>query len=83
MSKTVIKIENLSKLYRLVVWGSSTLRDEFARSWAKLRDKEDPTLTIGQTNELSSLNNAEGQIMCGPKTNQPRRKTRRRTGYYS
>ncbi len=55
MSNTVIKIENLSKQYRLGVWGSSTLRDEFARGWARLRGKEDPTLTIGSANTLDTV----------------------------
>ncbi len=61
MSQTAIKIENLSKLYRLGVWGSSTLRDEFARNRAPLRGKQNPPdnyrdLTIGQTNVLNQQN---------------------------
>jgi hypothetical protein len=62
MSKTVIKIENLSKLYRLGVWGSSTLRDEFARNWAPFRGKQNLPdnyldLTIGQTNTTKQRQN--------------------------
>ena len=62
MSKTVIKIENLSKLYRLGVWGSSTLRDEFARNWAPFRGKQNLPdnyldLTIGQTNTTTKRHN--------------------------
>jgi lipopolysaccharide transport system ATP-binding protein len=55
MSDIVLKAENISKQYRLGVTGSGTLRDDLARSWAKLRGKEDPTLKIGQTNTLDSV----------------------------
>lgn len=55
MAKTVIKIENLSKLYRLGVWGTGTLRDDLAKYFSKLRGKSDPTQTIGSTNTLSEI----------------------------
>ena len=53
MSETVIRVENLSKLYRLGVYGSGTLRDDLARWWARVRGKSDPTLNLGATNLLS------------------------------
>ncbi len=55
MSDIVLRAENISKQYRLGVTGSGTLRDDFARSWAKLRGKEDPTLKIGQSNTLDTV----------------------------
>ena len=55
MSNIVLKAENISKQYRLGVTGSGTLRDDLARSWAKLRGKEDPTLKIGQSNTLDTI----------------------------
>lgn len=48
MSDIVIQVENLSKYYRLGLVGTTTLRDDLHRSWAKLRGKPDPTLKIGQ-----------------------------------
>ena len=54
MSDTVIKVENLSKQYRLGNIGTGTLRSDVQRFWANLRGKEDPTLKIGQENSLAS-----------------------------
>ena len=48
MSDTVIKIENLSKQYRLGTIGGSTLNAELQSWWARKRGKEDPNLKIGQ-----------------------------------
>jgi lipopolysaccharide transport system ATP-binding protein len=50
MSDTVIKVENISKLYRLGEVGTGTLRHDFNRWWHKVRGKEDPYLKIGQVN---------------------------------
>lgn len=47
MSDTVIRVENLSKLYRLGVIGSSTLHDDLNRWYARLRGKPDPLARIG------------------------------------
>lgn len=48
VNDTIIKIEHVSKKYRLGVIGGTTLRDEIHRKTAKLLHKEDPTLMIGQ-----------------------------------
>jgi len=48
----VIQVENLSKQYRLGQIGVDTIRDDLNRLWARVRGKEDPALTIGQTNIL-------------------------------
>ena len=43
---TVISVENVSKTYRLGDIGGGTLREDFARWWAKFRGKPDPLLEI-------------------------------------
>jgi lipopolysaccharide transport system ATP-binding protein len=54
MNKTVIKVENLSKIYRLGEIGSGTLSKDLER-WFRMNilNQEDPFLKIGQTNERS------------------------------
>ena len=54
MSDTVIKVENLSKQYRLGNIGTGTLRSDVQRFWANLLGKEDPTLKIGSENSLQN-----------------------------
>ena len=51
MGEIVIKIENLSKLYRLGQVGTGTLGHDLNRWWAKVRGKEDPYAKIGQVND--------------------------------
>ena len=58
--KPIIKIENLSKQYRLGVVSSRTLSGDFERWFAKLRGKEDPFLKIGEENKLD---NREGEYV--------------------
>jgi lipopolysaccharide transport system ATP-binding protein len=55
MSDTVIKIENLSKQYRLGTVGAGTLRGDFQRWAHRIRGKEDPYLKIGQENQLDQV----------------------------
>ena len=50
MPKTVLHIDNVSKLYRLGQVGTGTLAHDLNRWWAKVRGKEDPFLKIGETN---------------------------------
>ena len=47
---TAIKVEQLSKVYRLGEYGTGTLSLDFQRWLAKMRGKEDPYLTIGEVN---------------------------------
>ena len=47
MSELMIKIEHVSKQYRLGQIGGTTLRDELQRFGARLHRKEDPTRKIG------------------------------------
>lgn len=49
MDELMIKIEEVTKEYRLGVIGGTTLRDELQRVRAKRKNQEDPTLKIGQT----------------------------------
>ncbi|RLD58554.1 MAG: ABC transporter ATP-binding protein [Bacteroidetes bacterium] len=53
MSDIAIKLENISKQYRLGVVGTGTLSHDLNRWFARVRGKEDPTLKIGQSNQLS------------------------------
>ncbi|MFN5218151.1 MAG: ABC transporter ATP-binding protein, partial [Sphingomonadales bacterium] len=47
----VIKVENVSKQYRLGNVGSGTLRDDLTRWWYRMRGKEDPLMQVGSTND--------------------------------
>jgi lipopolysaccharide transport system ATP-binding protein len=51
MSDTVIKIEDLSKQYRLGVVGTGTLTHDLRRWWYLMRGKEDPYLLVGEENK--------------------------------
>src|ERR1039457_1622035 len=50
----VIKVENLSKQYRLGNVGMGTLKHDFNRWWHEVRGKEDPYLKIGDENDRST-----------------------------
>lgn len=52
---TAIKVENLSKIYRLGEIGTGTISRDVHRWWTtKVLGKEDPFLKIGQTNDRTS-----------------------------
>ena len=51
MSDVVIRVENLSKLYRLGEVGTGSLAHDVNRWWHKVRGKEDPYLKIGEVND--------------------------------
>jgi lipopolysaccharide transport system ATP-binding protein len=54
MGEPIIKIENLSKQYRLGVVGTGTLSHDLKRWWTmNIQRKEDPYLRIGETNDRS------------------------------
>ena len=48
MEELMLKIENVSKLYKLGQIGGTTLREELQRLIAKKRGREDPTKKIGE-----------------------------------
>jgi len=54
MANPVIRVENLSKQYRLGLVGSGSLRDDLIGMWYRMRGKEDPTLKIGEENKLAN-----------------------------
>lgn len=54
MAKVMLKVENLSKQYRLGLVGTGTLSHDLNRWWSKIRGKEDPYLKIGETNDRST-----------------------------
>ena len=51
MSDVVIRVENISKLYRLGEVGTGSLAHDVNRWWHKVRGKEDPYLKIGEVND--------------------------------
>lgn len=53
MNDIAIKIENLSKQYRLGLVGSHTLKGDLQAWWYRMRGKDDPTLKIGEENKLT------------------------------
>ena len=54
MSNIILKIENLSKQYRLGLVGTGTMGDDLKRWWANIRGKEDPFLKIGDVNNRAT-----------------------------
>jgi lipopolysaccharide transport system ATP-binding protein len=56
---TAIKVENLSKIYRLGEIGTGTISRDLERWVAKIRGKEDPFLKIGQTNDRTQKGNSD------------------------
>ena len=54
MKDTIIKVENLSKQYRLGLVGTGSLGDDLKRWWFKLRGEEDPFLKIGDINDRAT-----------------------------
>ncbi len=55
----VIKVENLSKQYRLGDVGTGTLRDDFKRWRYRLMGKEDPFLKIGEENDRRKVSESD------------------------
>ncbi len=54
MSNLSVKVEDLSKLYRLGDVGRGTIKDDLNRFWHKIRGKEDPFLKIGHINDRTN-----------------------------
>lgn len=51
---TVIKVENVSKQYRLGKVGTGTISHDLNRWWHQIRGKEDPYIKIGEVNDRTS-----------------------------
>ena len=59
MNEVILKVENVSKQYRLGTIGTGTISHDFNRWWHMIRGKEDPYLKIGETNDRSSKGESE------------------------
>lgn len=55
----VIKVENLSKQYRLGQVGTGSLSHDVNRWWHKVRGKEDPYLKIGEENDRTAKGSSD------------------------
>ncbi len=55
----ILKVENISKQYRLGQVGTGTIRHDLNRWWHEIRGKENPYLKIGDTNDRSSKGTSE------------------------
>ena len=66
MSDVVIRVENISKLYRLGEVGTGSLAHDVNRWWHRVRGKEDPYLKIGEVNDrtksVSSVQRPESRV---------------------
>jgi len=51
---SVIKVENVSKLYSLQDVGVATIKSDLKRSWAQLRGREDPAFKLAEANDRST-----------------------------
>lgn len=66
----MLRVENISKEYKLGQIGGTTLRDELQRLGAKIRKKEDPTKIIGSADytygeSFLALDNVSFDVMKG------------------
>ncbi len=59
MSNIVIKVENISKQYRLGNIGTGTFSHDLNRWWHSVRGKEDPYLKIGEVNDRTKKGASE------------------------
>lgn len=56
---TVIKVENISKLYQLKDVGIGTFASDLKRWWADVRGKEDPAWKLAETNDRAQVGNSD------------------------
>lgn len=59
MSNVALKVENLSKLYRLGEVGTGTISHDLNRWWARVRGKEDPFSRIGEANDRTQKGDSD------------------------
>jgi lipopolysaccharide transport system ATP-binding protein len=57
--EVILKVENLSKQYRLGTVGTGTISHDFNRFLAKIRGKEDPYLKVGESNNRAIKGESE------------------------
>ncbi len=59
MSKVVLKVENVSKQYRLGQLGTGTISHDLNRWWHTMRGKEDPYLKLGDANHRNQAGGSD------------------------
>lgn len=59
MDDIAIRVENLSKQYRLGTVGTGTISHDLNRLWAKVRGKEDPYLQVGDVNKRDIVGSSD------------------------
>lgn len=69
-NELMLKVENVSKIYRLGEIGGTTLRDELQRLSAKIRHKPDPTKKVGAKDynkgeKFKALDNVSFEVKKG------------------
>ena len=52
--EVILKVENVSKQYRLGTIGTGTISHDLNRFFAKIRGKEDPFLKVGESNDRAT-----------------------------
>ena len=58
-NEVILKVENLSKQYRLGTVGTGTISHDLNRWWHKVRGKEDPFLKVGESNNRATKGESE------------------------
>jgi lipopolysaccharide transport system ATP-binding protein len=56
---TVIKVDNISKLYQLGDIGSGSVTGDLKKWWASIRGKEDPFAKLAETNDRSAKGSSD------------------------
>lgn len=59
MKDVILKVENVSKQYRLGLVGTGTISHDLNRWWHKIRGKQDPYLKVGELNDRSTKGNSQ------------------------
>ena len=54
MEDVILKVENVSKQYRLGTRGTGSISHDLNRFWHTIRGKEDPYLKIGESNDRAT-----------------------------
>jgi len=56
---TAIKVDNVSKLYRLGQIGTGSMQADLKRFWYKVRGKEDPFTQVGESNDRTKKGDSD------------------------
>jgi lipopolysaccharide transport system ATP-binding protein len=59
MSDIVLKVTDLSKMYRLGEVGTGTISDDLKKWWYNIRGKENPFAKVGESNDRSTKANSD------------------------